>query len=148
MTLIHSVRVRKAEAADAAAVADLLGQLGYPTAVPDALRRIRAFDRPDCALLVGLLDEQPAGLVSVSVIPLMHRDPPVGKITALVVDDRCRGRRVGERLVSAALDFARGSGASMVEVVSSNHRAGAHVFYRRQGFSVPEKTRFVIDLKA
>src|SRR5919198_378358 len=79
--------IRDARPEDAADVARLLDQLGYPTtpaAVEGRLERLQIVgDRVVVADLAG----RAVGLAHLQVTPAIELDRPAGKIGALVVDD-------------------------------------------------------------
>jgi GNAT superfamily N-acetyltransferase len=54
-------------------------------------------------------------------------------IEDLAVDPDRRSERVGRRLLDAAKDWARGAGATHLELDSGLDRTDAHRFYERQG---------------
>lgn len=55
-------------------------------------------------------------------------------IEDVVVDERARGRGVGERLVRAALELAEANGARTVDLTSRPSREAANRLYERLGF--------------
>ena len=55
-------------------------------------------------------------------------------MTALVVDERARGRGVGRALVDASVGWARSRGCVLLEVTSNRRRSDAHAFYEHLGF--------------
>ena len=58
----------------------------------------------------------------------------------LAVSPAAQGRGVGEALVRACLDRARGAGRSAVFIYSGSWMGGAHRLYRRLGFvAAPER---------
>jgi ribosomal protein S18 acetylase RimI-like enzyme len=59
-----------------------------------------------------------------------------GYIEDVVVDDRARGRRIGEALTQACLDRAEQAGASQVMLTSNPARAAANRLYQRMGFEL------------
>ena len=59
---------------------------------------------------------------------------PFVEIGGLVVDERQRGRRIGERLVERVLTWARERGVQTVRVRSNVVRTDGHRFYLRLGF--------------
>jgi GNAT superfamily N-acetyltransferase len=127
------VAIRDARAEDSAAIADLLGQLGYPTdaeAVAARLARLRdAGDR----LVVAEVDGRLVGLASLHVSPSLEYDEPAGKLAALVVDEARRGTGVGRALVEAIEAEARARGCGILFVTTAERRADAHAFYERLG---------------
>lgn len=128
--------VRDARPADAASIAGLLEDLGYPQdGVDSVAERVRRWlDDPASALFVWADDGDVAGVIAVHVCPYFERDGAWARITALVVARRVRGRGAGAALVGAAEAFARERGCPRVEVTSSRHRTGAHAFYQRLGY--------------
>ena len=63
-----------------------------------------------------------------------------GSFRMLAVSPAAQGRGVGEALVRACLDRARGAGRSAVFIYSGSWMGGAHRLYRRLGF-VPAPER-------
>lgn len=129
-------------ARDAPAIAALLGELGYP-ALGDAVAvRLAALRGPEHAVLVAELAGAVIGLIGVHVFPVLHEDGLRGKILALVVASAQQRHGTGRLLLRAAEAFARDRGARRMEVVSGDHRAGAHAFYRRGGYLPTMQRRF------
>jgi ribosomal protein S18 acetylase RimI-like enzyme len=56
----------------------------------------------------------------------------------VVVDEKARGRGIGEALTRAALERAQQMGAKVVELTSRPSREAANRLYRRIGFVQPE----------
>jgi predicted N-acetyltransferase YhbS len=130
------VTIRDGRPEDAAAVAALLCQLGYPQpsveAVAERIRRFAAAasDR----VLVAESGGEVLGSVSVSTLPHFERDESFARMTSLVVHDGSRGRGIGQRLVRAAEAHAIDCGCTTIEVSSSRRRHDAHAFYRALGY--------------
>lgn len=55
-------------------------------------------------------------------------------ISALVVDSACREKHVGASLIDAVKEYAATQGCKAIELDSSFHRTGAHLFYEKVGF--------------
>jgi GNAT superfamily N-acetyltransferase len=125
--------IRDAGPADAAAVAGLLSQLGYPSdlsAVEERLDRLRIVgDR----VVVAEADGQVAGLAHLQVTPALERERPAAKIGALVVDEAFRGRGIGRALLQALELEARLRGCELIYLTTSERRDDAHAFYERVG---------------
>jgi GNAT superfamily N-acetyltransferase len=130
-------KIRRASSDDAAAVAELLAALGYPSDVAHIERRIA-----DCAassdsiVFVAEFMNHIVGVLSFHCIPLFHADGSLGRITSLVVAPDYRQRGVGRLLVAAAEEFARTHGCARVEVTSGDHRPDAHTFYEHLGYQL------------
>jgi len=132
---VSVVIVRNAGSGDAAAIARLSGQLGYPASAADIERRLRAIGTDVAAVLVA---ESPkvgvVGWVHVRMLPLLTRDLSA-EIGGLVVDEGRRGGGIGRQLLTAAEAWARDRKATSLRLRSNVVRDGAHAFYRRCGFA-------------
>jgi GNAT superfamily N-acetyltransferase len=126
------------------AIAALLDELGYPSTAAQVEARLAALPA-DELMLVAEVDGQVAGLAGLRVEPLIERDEPSGRLTALVVASRWRGRGVGESLVRAVEEEARARGCERIVLSSGNHRAEAHVFYERLAYEATGR-RFAKEL--
>jgi GNAT superfamily N-acetyltransferase len=144
------VLIRPADRADAPAVDELLDQLGYPPDGPAATaERIQAWaDDPAGAAYVAEDEGDLLGVIAVRVCPFFERPGSWGRITALVVADRARGRGIGSQLVAVAEGFATTRGCLRMEVTSADRRHDAHAFYRRCGYAIQtgKSSRFLRDL--
>lgn len=125
--------IRDARAGDAPAIADLLGQLGYPTdetAVAGRLERLLILgDR----VVVADADGAVAGLAHLQVSPAIEYDRPAAKLAALVVAESRRGEGIGRALVAAIEDEARLRGCALLYLTTSERRDDAHAFYEHIG---------------
>lgn len=129
------MRLREATAADAAAVAGLLRQLGYPDQVARVAERLdRLAAGPEDRVLVAEDEGRAVGLIGLHSAPYLHRDGRWLRVTALVVDESARGRGIGRALMAEAEAAARAWGCDQVEVTSGRHRPDAHRFYADLGF--------------
>ena len=121
--------VRRAGAADAAAIGALLAELGYATDPADAEARLAG-----TTTLVAELDGEVAGVLTLALVPVLHEPGDWCRITMLVVAERARRRGLARALVAEAEEVARAGGCVRVEVTSALHRDGAHEFYRGMGY--------------
>jgi GNAT superfamily N-acetyltransferase len=85
-------------------------------------------------VLVAQLGGKVAGCLSTSVMRVLHRPAPVGRISMMVVDEALRSRGIGARLVRAAEAGLAALGCTMIEVTSHVRRTEAHRFYQRLGY--------------
>lgn len=130
-----AVEIGTAAAADAAELARLSDQLGYPMSREEALGRLAALDgHPDHLLLVARRGGRCAGWLQVSRTRIFET-PDSAEIAGLVVDEAQRGQGIGPLLLRAAEDWARRSGCRAVRVRSNVLRDRAHAFYRREGYA-------------
>ena len=134
-----AVRVREARLADAAEVVRLLSQLGHAQPAGDDSARLAAFlEQGECVLVAeraASRSPQLLGVVTLHIAPVMHRVGPVGRLSAVVVDESARGAGVGRALVLAAEAFFAARGCAMIEVTSNKARTDAHAFYERLGYA-------------
>lgn len=144
------MKIRLVRRADASAVNELLEQLGYPQDGQAATAdRIQTWaEDPASAAYVAEDGDDLLGVIAMHVCPFFERDGSWGRITALVVSDRARGRGVGSQLVAAAEAFAATRGCLRMEVTSSDRRQDAHEFYRRCGYihQAGKSSRFLREL--
>ena len=139
------VTVRRAGAADAAAIAGLLTHLGYRTTPEAAAARLdRLSERSEA--LVALTDGEVVGLATVHRTNVLEWDEPACRLMAMMVREDHRGLGVGAALVAASERLAAGWGCPRLELTSGNHRPAAHAFYRHMGYEETSR-RFVKPLR-
>jgi PhnO protein len=126
--------IRAARAEDGFALQRLIGQLGYEATAAEVSARLAEMEREARLVLVAVLDGEVVGCLSTSVMRVLHRPAPVGRISMLVVDEAVRGRGLGAELVRAAEDALVAAGCQLVEVTSNLARTDAHRFYERLGY--------------
>jgi GNAT superfamily N-acetyltransferase len=135
--------IRDARPADAAAISDLLGELGYPAEAARVQRRLeRIAHDPSSRLFVAEVTGDIAGLGGLHVLPLVEHDELGCMLTALVVAAAHRRQGVGGELVGAVEREARSRGCSRLVLSSADRRADAHAFYESLGFEATGR-RFV-----
>lgn len=125
--------IRDAKPRDSDAIAALIAALGYEVTAAEIGRRLAALTRARQAVLVAVRDDI-VGVVTTSVMPVLHRPRPVGRISMLVVAQAARGEGIGTALVDAAADRLRKAGCGLMEVTSNMKLSRAHGFYERLGF--------------
>jgi GNAT superfamily N-acetyltransferase len=135
--------IRPATLEDAAGLADLAGQLGYPTTELDMIERLRrVLASEDDAVLVAVAHgDRPIGWVHVGRELLLEASD-TASLQGLVVDDAHRSAGVGAELLHVAEEWARANGCIRMTVRSRIARERAHRFYEREGY-VLEKTSHV-----
>lgn len=127
--------VRSAHAKDAPAIADLLGQLGYPTTPREAEARLARLEEHGHAIaMVAEVQGLVVGLATAHVFPSIHDTPPAAWLTTLVVDTSHVSQGLGRQLCGAAEEWAKDRGAVRISVSSGVHREQAHAFYERVGY--------------
>ncbi|MGC7406332.1 GNAT family N-acetyltransferase [Pandoraea pneumonica] len=130
-------RTRLAADGDAQHIVTLLAQLGYDTPI-DIVRRNIALSNAngDDAAYVAI-DElgNIVGCMGLHALTMFHLAGRLGRITALVVEEKARGSGIGHALMAAAHAWFIERGCEKFEVTSSDHRVAAHRFYARHGYA-------------
>jgi len=131
----EGMRVRRVRAADAERLAELTGQLGYPTSAKEMKARLReALKDKDAACFVAEHGGgQVLGWTHVSVTPLLEVERRA-EVNGLVVDEAVRSRGAGALLLQAGEKWARGKKCKGMSVRSNVIRDRAHGFYLRNGY--------------
>jgi GNAT superfamily N-acetyltransferase len=121
--------------ADAAGVAQLSGELGYRTTIPEIAERISAVSSyPDHVVLVAeSRDGRIVGWIHVFAA-LRIESRGFAEIGGLVVGSPYRRQGVGAQLVAAAEQAAARLEFATIRVRCRVDRGGARSFYREQGF--------------
>jgi GNAT superfamily N-acetyltransferase len=131
----QSVKVRRARTSDAPQLAELSGQLGYPTTAAEIIKRMRRLKpASQNALFVG--DSPGVGVVGWAHVSVTHL-VEVGtraELNGLIVSESQRSLGAGARLLEAVEDWARKHGCPSMSVRSNVIRERAHSFYEREGY--------------
>jgi GNAT superfamily N-acetyltransferase len=127
----HSVRA--ARRADAAALAALSGQLGYPSTEAQVSGRLSLLADPERTLFVAEAGGELAGFIDVHVQRTVEEDP-YGEVGGLVVSEASRSLGVGRALLDAAAAWARERGLAHLWIRANLARGpGTHDFYEHVG---------------
>jgi len=121
---------------DAARLADLSTQLGYPASAEDIAGRLsKLLARPEHFLRVAESSFGEAiGWVHAEEREILESGPWC-EIMGLVVDAAQRGHGAGRALVSAVEAWARERGIRTMKVRSNVAREDSHPFYLRLGYA-------------
>jgi len=129
------IRVRVARAGDAAELAGLCTQLGYPSNPAELAERLeQIFGDPDHVVLVA---EPDAGRVAGFLHGFCGIALETGRraeVLGLVVDAGARGQGIGRSLVAEAERWAQSKGHRALTVRCNVVRTAAHAFYEGLGF--------------
>lgn len=130
------MEIRPAKAEDAAAIAPLLAELGYPTEAATVRARLeRIAGGVATGVLIAEAEGVPAALIAYQLIEHLERSAPTCRITALVTAPDQRRRGAAARLLAAVGELARERGCDRLEVTSRPDRDDALAFYLGAGFS-------------
>jgi predicted N-acetyltransferase YhbS len=137
-----TVTVRRVRPEDAEAVAELNGQLGYPSTANEIRKRIVALaaGAASQAIFVACLEDAVVGWIDVALTTHLQ-SRPFALIGGLVVKEGLRGQRIGKRLCEEAETWSRAQGVAVVRVTSRSTREDAHRFYLRDGYTDVKTSR-------
>lgn len=138
-------RIRPARAGDAAAIAELTTQLGYPVETDaQAARLAPILVSPRDVVLVAVDEaDAPVGWVHVQD-RLSLASQAEAQLAGLVVDAAHRSSGVGAALLAAAEAWAAERGLASVQVYSRVERERAHRFYERHGYRLVKTSRVLV----
>jgi GNAT superfamily N-acetyltransferase len=138
-----AVTIRSAESADAAALADLSTQLGYPADAETLRRRLQSVRDAKIGEVFVAIDADEHILGWTHVVPrLILEEEPYAELAGLIVGENARGAGVGVALLRAAESWAREQGFAFFKVRSNVIRERAHRFYSREGYA--ERKRQIV----
>ena len=135
LTISLPHRLRLALPDDAAEIARLSAELGYPASTAEISERLAQLrERPEHRVFVAIGgNKQLLGWLAVERHLLLVYGTQV-EIVGLVVDRGARCLGVGKALVTAAENWARDQGLQKIAVRSNAVRPDSHPFYERLGF--------------
>ena len=126
--------IREARPRDYARIAELAGQLGYPSSADEIAKRLEGMQHSnEHAVFVAQVGSDLAGWLAVFVYRVVEADPRA-EISGLVVDERYRSQRIGMHLLARAERWAREKGCRAIGLRSNVIRDRAHAFYERLGY--------------
>ena len=135
-TSIVDVVVRKAELADAAALASLMCELGYETRTAEMEMRLEPIiENSHYRTFVAVSSGKICGMIGTFCYYSYEHNDVGGRIIALVVSDGMRRRGIGRELIAAAeKDFAQRN-ITRVSLNTRFARESAHTFYEGLGYT-------------
>jgi GNAT superfamily N-acetyltransferase len=131
----NGVKIRRAKINDSPRLAELAGQLGYPSTpaqIRERLRRIQPASQ-HAVFVAESANDGVVGWLHVSRQPLLEVEMRA-EVNGLVVADGQRSLGAGARLLAFAEDWARKHGCKSMSVRSNVIRERAHTFYERNGY--------------
>ena len=131
--------IRPAELNDAAEIARLAGELGYPAATAEISTRLKLLlGQPIHFIAVAAAREssqkQLLGWIAAEERTLLVSSPQID-IMGLIVSQAVRRQGVGHALIAAAEHWAGERGQKYIAVRSNTRRQESHPFYEGLGYS-------------
>ena len=132
------IRVRKARRGDAERIAQLTGELGYPSTpaqIAERLRQLKPVSKHAVFVAESLDDDRSGvlGWLHVSVSHVLESDIRA-EVNGLIVAEGQRSAGAGAKLLEAAERWAAAHGGRAMNVRSNVIRQRAHKFYERNGY--------------
>ena len=130
-----NLTIRVAELNDAAALAQLMCELGYATTESDMQRRMKKISTDErYRTFVAVLDGKVCGMIGTLACPSYEHNDPGGRILAIATLGTMRRRGIGRALIATAeKDFAQ-RGIRRVALNTRLAREDAHKFYESLGY--------------
>lgn len=130
------MKIRDIQANDAAAVANLLHQLGYEGAENFLHEKIHSLmaDPNEYCLVAEETNRQVIGFISIHIIPQIALKGDFARISYFAVDEHFRSCGVGRLLEEHCERIARERNCDRIELHCHSRRIEAHRFYYRQGY--------------
>ena len=127
--------IRVAEPNDAAALAELMCELGYETTQSEMQMRMERIGADGCyRTFVAVFDGKVCGMIGTLTCPSYEHNDPGGRILALATLSAMRRRGIGRALVATAeKDFAE-MGINRIALNTQLAREDAHKFYESLGY--------------
>lgn len=139
--------IRDARKEDAKEIATLLGELQYPATIEFAVTKIRQLSgRRRDRILIAEKESRIVGVLSLHIMPLLHKQGDLCRVSALIVAEGYRRQYIGRRLMEMAEAYAKANDCFRIEVTSGDHRNDAHQFYDHLGYREVSR-RFVKDIE-
>ena len=138
---INQTVIRRATLSDAAQIADLLQQLGYPVSADLVQCQLAELlrDRNEDLLVAEAVDTRVIAFLSMHCIPQIAVEGAFARISYLCVDKERRSRGLGKKLEREACRLAVERGCDRIELHCHARRTDAHAFYVRQGYTESPK---------
>ena len=127
--------IREARPQDCARIAELAGQLSYPSTSDQIAKRFDGMQHSSehAVFVAQLAGGEIAAWVAVFIYRVVEADARA-EISGFVVDERYRSQRVGKHLLARAEGWAREKGCREIGLRSNVIRDRAHAFYERNGY--------------
>ena len=132
---LFDLTIRPAGINDAAALAQLMCELGYETTKSEMQMRVERIGTDErYRTFVAVCDGKVCGMIGTLTYPSIEHNDPSGRIVALVILRTMRRRGIGRALLATAeKDFAQ-RGIRRIALNTQLAREDAHKFYESLGY--------------
>jgi ribosomal protein S18 acetylase RimI-like enzyme len=133
---MSNVAIRDAVMDDVEALARLVSDLGYPTSAGQMQARLaKILSDAEYRTLVAIDGDVIVGFIGLRIGFNYASDGLYGQIMAFSVAPGHQRRGVGSVLLHAGEAALAARGADTMVVTTANHRADAHAFYEKNGYT-------------
>jgi GNAT superfamily N-acetyltransferase len=128
--------IRPPRQQDYSRLAELAGQLSYPSTAEEIAQRLAGMTSSDdhAVFVAEMAGGEIAGWIGVFVSRGLEINPRT-EISGLIVDERFRSQAVGKYLLARAEEWTQERGYDVVALRSNVIRERAHAFYLREGYT-------------
>ncbi|MBA2174855.1 GNAT family N-acetyltransferase [Halobacillus locisalis] len=129
--------IRTAREKDIGELANLMGELGYPTTTSEMEQRFEKISsNPSYNTQVAEKDGKVVGMIGMMLGFHYEKNENYIRIVAFVVDSKYRKNGIGDKLIQKAEEWAMEQGLNKLVLNSGNRsdRNNAHEFYTNRGF--------------
>ena len=127
--------IRHAQPGDAAALAQLMCELGYDTTKSEMQMRVEKITTDErYRTFVAVCDRKVCGMIGTLTYPSYEHNDPSGRILALAVLSTMRRRGIGRALIATAEKVFAHRGIRRVALDTRLVREDAHKFYESLGY--------------
>lgn len=139
------MNIRIARTEDSQHISALMHQLGYQISTTKVAEMISDHQQHNDEIYVGIQNNEICAVIVLIYFTYFPDAQKLCRITALVVDEKLRGKGLGTALLNRARDSAIQQGCSSLELTTNMRRHNTHAYYEHLGF---EKTsyKFVMPL--
>jgi GNAT superfamily N-acetyltransferase len=136
------VKIRQAEAADIGTMSTLLAQLFSleqdfrPNSSKQRMGLEMLLKTPDAYVVVAEEQGDVVGMLTLQTLVSTAEGGRCGLIEDVVVNESCRGRGIGQALMTHIVDWADRQGLVRLQLLADRHNQPALVFYQGHGWSM------------
>ena len=132
------MKIRKANRSDCKEIFKIINELEYNTLNYSKFKKI--FDRKILTMFVAEIDGQIVGTLNLRIEPQLHHMANVAEVIELAVDPNYRNQKIGSKLFTHAVEYAKNKDCFVIDVSSNIKRKDAHRFYQHQGMEITHYT--------
>ena len=132
------IEIRKADYNDCKKIFKLINELEYNTLDYSEFKKNFdiLIDSKALTMFVAEIDDQIVGNLNLRIEPQLHHVANVAEIVELAVDFHYRNQKIGSKLFTHAIKYAKNKNCVVINVSSNIKRKDAHRFYQHQGMEI------------